>query len=35
MDDDQSSEASHSSIGDEVLMEVARDAYEQRPHHSK
>jgi len=34
-DDDQSSEASHSSIGDEVLMEVARHAYEQRPHHSK
>jgi hypothetical protein len=28
-DDDQSSEASHSSVGDEVLMEVARDAYEQ------
>jgi hypothetical protein len=34
-DDDQSSEASHSSIGDEVLMEVARHAYEQRPHHLK
>lgn len=29
--DDQSSEASHSSVGDELLMEVARDAYEQRP----
>jgi len=29
--DDVSSETSHSSIGDEVLMEVARDAYEQRP----
>jgi hypothetical protein len=28
-DDDQSSEASHSSFGDEALMEVARDAYEQ------
>jgi hypothetical protein len=28
-DDDQSSEASHSSVGDEVLMEVARGAYEQ------
>jgi hypothetical protein len=29
-DDDQSSEASHSSIGDEVLMEIAQDAYERR-----
>jgi len=34
-DDDQSSEASHSSFGDEVLMEVARDAYEQRPNRYK
>jgi hypothetical protein len=34
-DDDQSSEASHSSIGDEVLMEVAKDAYEQRPNRYK
>ncbi|UJR07786.1 hypothetical protein I4U23_012068 [Adineta vaga] len=33
--DDQSSEASRSSFGDEVLMEVARDAYEQRPNHHK
>ncbi|CAF4658675.1 unnamed protein product [Rotaria sp. Silwood1] len=32
IDDDQSSEASHSSLGDEVLMEVAKTAYEHRPH---
>ncbi|CAF1201549.1 unnamed protein product [Adineta steineri] len=31
-DDDQSSEPSHSSFADDVLMEVAKDAYEQRPH---
>ena len=30
-DDDQSSDASRSSVSDEVLMELARDAYEQRP----
>lgn len=30
-EDDKSSEASHSSFGDEVLMEVARNAYEHRP----
>lgn len=30
-EDDLSSEASHSSFGDEVLMEVARTAYEHRP----
>lgn len=30
-EDDKSSEASHSSFGDEVLMEVARTAYEHRP----
>ncbi|CAF1165885.1 unnamed protein product [Rotaria sordida] len=31
IDDDQSSEASHSSLGDEILMEVAKNAYEHRP----
>ena len=30
-DDDKSSDASHSSIGDEVLMELARIAYEKKP----
>ena len=35
LEDDQSSEASHSSFGDEVLMEVAKDAYEQRPNYFK
>jgi hypothetical protein len=31
-DDDQSSDTSHSSFGDDVLMKVARDAYERRQH---
>ncbi|CAF4091168.1 unnamed protein product [Rotaria magnacalcarata] len=35
IEDDQSSEASHSSLGDEILMEVARDAYEKRPNRLK
>ncbi|CAF4196640.1 unnamed protein product [Rotaria socialis] len=35
IEDDLSSEASHSSLGDEVLMEVARDAYEKRPNRHK
>lgn len=35
IEDDQSSEASHSSLGDEILMEVARDAYEKRFNRSK
>ncbi|CAF4047025.1 unnamed protein product [Rotaria sp. Silwood2] len=35
IDDDQSSETSHSSLGDEVLMEVAKNAYEHRPNRYK
>lgn len=34
-EEDESSEASHSSVGDEVLMEVARDAYESKPNRPK
>jgi hypothetical protein len=35
MDEDESSDTSHSSIGDEVLMELAKGAYEQRPYRHK
>lgn len=31
-EDDQSSDASNSSLGDDALMEVAKNAYEQRSH---
>jgi hypothetical protein len=31
LEDDQSSEASHSSLEDDVLTKVAKDAFEQRP----
>ena len=34
-DEEESSETSHSSVGDEVLMELARVAYDRRPNRSK
>lgn len=34
-DEEQSSETSHSSVGDEVLMELARVAYERKPDRTK